>query len=343
MAADASHASPRAVPAYGEIKDWVVACDNTRFCDAQGGSEDHPDLSMTIRRQAGPGGLLDVTLESQARLAPASLRLDGAPLDATGPWSGNDSQTSLVISQQAAAAFLRTIRNGADLSFGPAQEGTTAVLSLRGLAAVLLLMDDVQGRIGGETALARPGPIPADQVPAEPALPKVKVAVAAPPPLSPQAAQALIASVRGARQDALTKAECEPEEDVATSHPGDEAQLLSRREALVLLECFRGAYQSMSLAYRVPLDRPDKAERLVLPLPLEPAPRDTFFSAQFDPKTGLFSMRGLGRGLGDCGSSASWAFDGKGFQIAAYAKQSRCKGNISWPVLWRSTTEQERP
>ena len=337
--------TPRAVPAYVEIKDWLAACDNTRFCDARGFSDDHPELSMSIRRQAGPEGRLEVTFESQAKLDPTTLQLDGAPLDAAGPWTSRSDGdlTSLVVPQQTAAAFLRSIRSGSNLSLGPVTGGKTAVLSLRGLAAVLLLMDDVQGRIGGVTALARPGPMAAAQVPAEPALPELRVIPPKPLPLSPQTTQALIAGVRGASRDALTKAECEPEDDVTAAHPGDEVQLLSPREALVLLECFRGAYQSVSLAFRVPLDKPDKAERLALSLPTEKSPTDTFFSAQFDPETGLLSMRGLGRGLGDCGSSASWAFDGKGFQIAAYAKQGRCGGSVSWPVLRRSTLRQERP
>ncbi|MBF0130661.1 MAG: DUF1176 domain-containing protein [Alphaproteobacteria bacterium] len=344
-AASAVAASPRSVPVYVEIKDWLAACDNTRYCDARGFSDEHPGLSMVIRRQAGPEGRLEVAMASESRLDPATLMLDGTPMDMRANWRTrqDDRTTTILATDHTAAAFLKAIRNGTILSFGPVKDATTPVLSLRGLAAVMLLMDDVQGRIGGQTALTRSGPATVDQVPPEPAAPIVAMAGPMAPPLSSQATRSLIDGVRASRQGVMAATECQPEEDVRTPHEHDQAMLLSPHEALVLLECFRGPYQSASLAFRVPPGRPDQAERVTLDLPLEEAPIDTFFRAGYDPATHIFTMKANGRGIGDCGMSASWFFDGKAFQLAAYAKQGRCGGIVSWPVLWRSGIREARP
>ncbi|WP_156612601.1 DUF1176 domain-containing protein [Paramagnetospirillum marisnigri] len=344
MAAWAAMAAPRSVPAYAEIKDWMVACDNTRSCEAQGSSDENPGLSMIIRRNAGPEGSLEITLASESEIEPSSLMLDGGPFNTAASWAirRDERSTMLLASGQQAAAVLKALRNGIVLSSGPRKDRSAPALSLRGLAAVLMLMDDVQGRVGGEGALALPGPAPADQVPPAPALPMV-VAAAMAPTLSPQAARSLIGAIRVAKASDMTAAECEPEADVGTPHDRDRAMLLSPGEALVLLECFRGPYQSASLAFRGPTDRPTQAERLTLPLPLEAAPMDMFFSADYDPTTHIFAMKANGRGLGDCGRSASWVFDGRRFQLAAYAKQGRCGGIVSWPVLWRSANVPVRP
>jgi len=344
MAAWAATAASRPVPIYAEIKDWMVACDNIRSCEAQGASDEYPGLSMIIRRQAGPEGLLEITLASESGIEPSSLMLDGAPFDTGASWTilRDGRTTMLLAARQQAAAVLKGLRNGTVLSSGPLKGRSAPALSLRGLAAVLMLMDDVQGRIGGVSALALPGPAPAGQVPPAPAIPMVTAAALA-PTLPPQAARTLIGAIRAARASDMTAAECEPEEDVTTPHDQDLAVLLSPDEALVLLECFRGPYQSASLAFRGAPDKPSQAERLPLPLPLEAKPMDIYFSADYDPATHIFSMKANGRGLGDCGRSASWVFDGRRFQLVAYAKQGRCGGIVSWPVLWRSANVPVRP
>ena len=48
-----------------------------------------------------------------------------------------------------------------------------------------------------------------------------------------------------------------------------------------------------------------------------------------------------GRGIGDCGVDASWAFDGKSFRLVHYAAMDNCMGVYpdDWPVLYRARTD----
>ncbi|MGH6755523.1 MAG: DUF1176 domain-containing protein, partial [Bradyrhizobium sp.] len=48
-----------------------------------------------------------------------------------------------------------------------------------------------------------------------------------------------------------------------------------------------------------------------------------------------------GRGLGDCGDAADWAFDGTAFQPLSYALMDQCRGvtQDDWPVLYRARKE----
>ncbi len=71
-----------------------------------------------------------------------------------------------------------------------------------------------------------------------------------------------------------------------------------------------------------------------------PESRGEYGSADYDPATATFSTSAKGRGIADCGESASWVFDGKDFHLAEATWQDRCGGGSAgdWPVIWRSRT-----
>ena len=50
------------------------------------------------------------------------------------------------------------------------------------------------------------------------------------------------------------------------------------------------------------------------------------------------SYSNKGRGVGDCGDSATWRFDGNNFVLASYSSLNRCGGVLpdDWPVYWRT-------
>ncbi|WP_175724569.1 DUF1176 domain-containing protein, partial [Burkholderia ambifaria] len=72
-------------------------------------------------------------------------------------------------------AWLTMSHNAQMVSFGDPAAARTPRVSLSGLNAALLLIDDTQGRIGTVTALLRKGTRPASSVPAAPALPPAPV------------------------------------------------------------------------------------------------------------------------------------------------------------------------
>ena len=65
---------------------------------------------------------------------------------------------------------------------------------------------------------------------------------------------------------------------------------------------------------------------------------DSFTNADFDPATATLSQYAKGRGVADCGVSASWRFDGERFVLKAYALLDRCGGVQpgDWIDLWRT-------
>jgi hypothetical protein len=101
-----------------------------------------------------------------------------------------------------------------------------------------------------------------------------------------------------------------------------------------------GAYQGSGLLFRVPRAQPAKAVRLLLPTLPGAKPHDVLTSADYDPAHGRLHHYAKGRGLGDCGETASWVFDGRAFVLAEWASMTRCTGVQAdhWPTLWRSRT-----
>jgi hypothetical protein len=291
---------------------------------------------MTVHRAAGPAGKLSVTFDTEKSVADLGVLLDGKPFDLD--WHRQigtpkaDDDPSVTFADRTAYEILRGIRNGKLLSFGAAGDTDAPAISLDGLAGVLLLMDDVQGRIGTETALARVGPAPAATVPPEPPLPASPKPPTAPAKLSDDKAKALVATIR-ASPSLMTPADCDA--DIADAD--DQAYPLTTDTALVLIDCLHGAYQSSSVAFLAPIDHSEKASRLTLAVPLEKDPVDYVTEGNYDPDTGTLTMAAKGRGLADCGMSATWVFDGARFQLTDLARQDRCGGEPGdWPTLWRS-------
>jgi len=332
----AVRAAGPAAPFYAEYKSWLVACDNTGSCTARAFALDGgPATDITVTRAAGPGGAVSAAIRGETGFDAGSLTLDGKPLPLGAGWQrhSSDDETSLTTQSLGPLhALVQQIRNGATLGLG---NGMT--IPLGGIAAALLRLDAAQGRVGTVTALLDPGSKPADTVP--PALP---MPVIAPHPiiarLGPGEAGRLIAAAQSASAARWTKEECD-------AQPGEEtpaAFALSDETGLVLLPCLMGAYQGSALGVLV--NRKTAAvSKLVLPLafqgnPAPDDPTDMLTEPDFEVATGTLSTFAKGRGLGDCGLTASWIWNGQAFQLTALNYQDACGGVEpgDWPALFRS-------
>jgi hypothetical protein len=208
---------------------------------------------------------------------------------------------------------------------------------LDGFAAAILRLDDRQGRLDNVTSLSRPGALPASRVPAPPALPKIlDHPVGA--RLAPGEKKSLIAAVRIGQKAIFTKEGCEA--NLTAMKP--EAYALGAQQALVLIPCLMGAYQGSSLAFIAPRGG-GPAKRLIAPTPYlgnDPDKSDAsyFTESDLDPKTGTLSMSAKGRGLADCGMSASWIWNDRTFVLSEMTLQQACGGIEpgDWPILFRS-------
>jgi hypothetical protein len=344
LLAVAGGAATAAEPVDVDYRDWTLVCDNGGDCSAFGLMRDEASpaaLQVVLHREPGSHGGMQLRLIGLPRDATA-LALDGRgialPLhgwdwspeiddagrdpSGIGEWASDD--------EAAIRELVATVRNGLRLHLATDPE---EFVSLAGLGATLLRMDEVQGRVGTQTALFRRGPAPAGAVPPAPSLPVV--------PAAPYRDRALTDAERALAAD-LARAQVRFGEDECWREEYGDAQdlvePLSPGLALVLMECLRGAYQSSYVPVRVEL-RSRRAERVRLPnLPGRP-PFEAVVFGEYEPGNGRLSHFSKYRGLADCGESAHWLWNGREFQLAALNRMRRCAGYGlgDYPPLWRTS------
>jgi hypothetical protein len=320
-------------PVQKEFRDWVVTCDNLRSCIAEGANKDNATLIVRFGREAGPRGTVSMTIYGSPNSSDAmQLQLDGKPLRVTKEdWysDGTDDDQSFETDNQGEIhTLIDALRNGHALTSGEAKT------SLDGLSAALLLIDDVQGRIDTDSAWIRRGDKLPDAVPAAPTAPVVVAHPYHGPALTKtESAAVTAAALAQSKQDSNADCDLDASEDT----PNTEADRLDEHDALVMVECYRGAYQSGYRMFRVPIAQPAKVRMIVLPsIPGQQA-EDILTDAEYDAAKGTLKHFAKGRGIGDCGESAQWTFDGRDFVLAAMASEPRCPGILlDFPVLWRS-------
>ena len=334
---------PGIQPVYREIGDWLVACDNTRECVAKYvlGEQDgdtnpyDEDAGIVIERAAGPSGGLSVDVTSGVSFDPDTIRIDDAIPRRRPTWDRSDENRGASIDGDDALSFVRAIRDAKAVLWSGS--GHASRVSLRGLAAILLTMDEAQGRIGNVSALARPGPRPATDTLA-PVLPPIIRRGARPAPLTKP--DAIAQAVRRLQARTLTAHDCDREAGVS-----DSADPLDTTNVLVLLGCGRFAYQTSVLAFVVPRAEPGKARLLELPDPMASAPPDResrgeYVEGSFDAATRVFGQYAKGRGMADCGFMQEWTYDGTAFRLSSYTLQRRCGGGPGdWPTLFRTRVQ----
>lgn len=331
------------VPVLRQTKDWITGCDNLRNCHALSApSGEHGTqysaLTLHVQRRAGADGPLEIRLDQRGEPAELSaLRLDGQPLEPSllealvllpEKKGAQTEVTRYEIADPARARqWLERLRNAAELRLAGNDE---AWVPLNGLSAALLLMDAVQGRVDGVTALWRPGPRAASEVPARPLPAQLRAY-----PGAPALTQAERTRLSAAAAKLATPATPNDDEDYVAAEPQVEVYPLTAQRALtvVLSDCaaYTCDYQISSWSRS---DPPQWKALHRQAVPMENA--DGSGGAHYDPETGVLSTYYLTRGIGDCGETAQWLFDGETFQLSDYRKMPTCNGLSSgdWPRLW---------
>ncbi|MFH0129015.1 DUF1176 domain-containing protein [Variovorax sp. VaC1] len=286
--------------------DWEIVCDNTRTCRAAGYQVDRGDsapVSMLITRAAGPATAIEIQLqlggESDVK---GAVRLKVGKASISG-LQGSDSELD--------AGQVRTILPEllkSDEATVTAGGGRKWALSLAGLNAVLLKMDEAQGRIGTPGALVRRGSNPESSV--LPSVPMPVVHTITPPKKHP-GDDALAARIFPALNLNDAQSLCNSTDKVdATSVQVDR---LSDSKVLLSLGCDVGAYNSTSLLW-IANDKP----------PYAPVAIDA--SGDYDGKDASVTSTMKTRGIGDCMSVETWHFNGKDFVRTSATMDSMCRG-----------------
>ncbi len=341
LSATAIQAGPEAVPLYREIRDWVVACDNLRSCQAIGVADfGYSPLRLVVSRDADPEAPPRVRLVYAGPTERFPLSSDGRPLpdtlaNALHHEKGAD-ESILSGEGEVVVGLLAEWRNARVLRLEEAAEEAEAVVSLSGLSAALLLMDSVQGRLDSRSALYRPGERDDGEVPAPPGPPQLHPFPGA-VPLADAERRRIAEAVMAA-----TRSEWE-EPDMGSQAPEAEAYALTEREVLVLIRTWCAAYNCSFALYRVARAAPHPRR----PLRLDPRPfgGDAFGGwLDYDEGTGQLGYFSKGRGLADCGSEVGWLFDGERFQLQSARLMQRCAGipPDDWPELWRTVQPGQR-
>lgn len=297
--------------------DWELACDNTRTCRAAGYQSDEEEMAVSVllTRKAGPrqsviGELMlgspddDNTLSKFPALLKLSMRVNGKSVGQV-----RIRKDSLVaqLSADQVAALLAALPRKSRIEW---QTGRLRwQLSDLGAAAVLLKMDEFQGRIGTQGALIKKGTRSEDSVLAPLPAPIVEAAVLAKP--RPSDDQMTTGQVKALRHALLAVLK---DDDCSVSLEGENElsiDRLSNTKLLVSMPCWRGAY-NMGDGYWVINDKPPYHPVLV-----------TTSGSEYGE--GSITSSHKDRGIGDCWSSEAWVWNGNEFAQAAKSSTGMCK------------------
>jgi hypothetical protein len=148
--------------------DWEIVCDNTLTCRAAGYGPEDPEngVSVLLTRAAGPDQPVGAQVQlghydEQAAPLPSQVQMtvDGRPLGSVK--LAKDSATGRLTPAQTAALLSAMLGKG-EVAWSVGDQSWQ--LSGKGANAVLLKMDEVQGRLGTTGALVRKGSKPETEV-----------------------------------------------------------------------------------------------------------------------------------------------------------------------------------
>ncbi|BCU57159.1 DUF1176 domain-containing protein [Enterobacter kobei] len=301
-------------------KDWEMVCDNTLTCRAAGYSTEETEEgtggSVLLTRKAGPDSavagevvLADTESDDNATSGTLMLWINDQPAGALK--AAEDDRWTLTTAQTQ--ALIKAVKGSGKVEV---KEGRTPfVLSGNGATAVLLKMDDVQGRIGTPGAFIKKGDKPESSVHAAvpaPVIQAVKVTPGETRTLSKADADALKPQLLATLNKDAQCDRLQPAEGDAQEGDGDiTVTPLDARHVLASTLCWRGAYNE-GYGYWVIANTPDAKPVLVT-------------ESATDYSDGVIAMGQKGRGLGDCWATASWVWDGTAFRLSHESTTGMCR------------------
>lgn len=313
--------SAQAVDAAFDHGDWQLVCDNTRTCRVAGYQRDDADMPVSVlfTRKAGAGTAVagrvmlgDGWQDSVLGALPAQFRvalwIDGK---AHGERMMTKNALEAELTAAQIAALLKALARDSRIEFRAGK--VVWALSDRGAAAVLLKMDEFQGRIGTVGATYRKGKQPETNVP--PPLPAPIVKAAALAPAKPGDAQFIAKhgdAVRKALRSATDEDSCGDLYASGEEERSLEAVRLTKTKLLVSTRCWLAAYNAGN-GYWIINDTPPYRPQHV-----------TSDATDFDSGTLMSTQKA--RGLGDCWGSEQWTWDGTDFVQTASSSTGMCKG-----------------
>jgi len=316
-------ASAGAAEANETFKDWWTTCDNTRDCAAFGFSELSDEVMgyLKVTRAAAADAQPAAKIAIYADDGPWTLSVDGRFIAAVNAKGEDGAAASADLTPGQSAALVAAAARGTWLEVASAGRPVGRI-SLAGSAAALRWMDDRQKRAGTVTAILAKGP--GKTVPPPPEAPLVRAAPAVaqsdlpktPPP-----------SVLTATRDC---------EDHARDLDVDPVVgRLSPQLTLWAPLCSHGAY---NLIYRLLVVDARGARPAPIRYPGQAKDESDLMNIEYDAATQTLSNFDKGRGLGDCGATTEWVWDGARFTPKGQNLMGECRGvpPDDWPSSYRT-------
>lgn len=323
LAAAQAATGPSEVKSFG---DWAVACDNLRFCEAASLMADEnldnvPQIAIT--RDGGPAGALaiDVWPDTEYR-GSWRIEVDGKPV-----LSGTVAKPSLVITGTQANQLIDAMLKGQTLTLRGGDK-LLSQASLKGISATLRYFDAEQGRAGTVTALVARGAKPASAVPNAPAAPRIAF-------VRPSGkAAAVPAALRAAMGK---QSECDAVYDGGEGElPKTETFPLGGGKTLALIPCGSGAYNFSSVPFVIERGKAVVARFDQVPGWTQAEGIATLVNAGWDPAKSELGSYMKGRGMGDCGASETYVWDGAMFRLIEARAMGECRGSMNWLRIWKA-------
>jgi hypothetical protein len=334
------------------FKEWIVACDNVLTCQAVSlvpeptpaeleaaqltvGTPAQPAVDpwerfgvLRLERDAGPHAPLRMLL-SDFDGTPARLMVNDNALAARL----TQAEDGWRVEPADQGAFIDALYSGTML-VQDASGRTLSEIALDGLWSTLVYMDERQGRLRTPSAALRRGRRPNSSVPPAPALPVVQVAArASERPLT----------IPKRRLDAARREFGCTEEDVGRVSADETLAPLGGGRTLLLMSCGAGAYNYNSLVLIASREgntiriMPARFDVTRDPIDGEPDPiAISVTNGDWDPATMSISEFAKGRGIGDCGTAATYAWDGQSFRLIEQKEMSECRGTRELLTTWRA-------
>ncbi|MDP5280947.1 DUF1176 domain-containing protein [Sphingomonas sp. DG1-23] len=323
LAAAQAATGPTEVKSFG---DWAVACDNLRYCEAASLMADEtldtvPQIAIT--REGGAAGALAIDIWPDAEYRGGyRLEIDGRTM-LVGTLAGKSLVVTGTQATQLAEAMLKgqaIVLRGDDKALSQA--------SLKGISAALRYFDAQQGRVGTTTALVAKGTASAGTVPGVPAAPRVAFVR---PVGKPAAISAALRAAMGKQSDC---------DSVYAGGEGDppqtETYALGGGKTLALVPCGSGAYNFSSVPFVIDGGKAVVARFDQVPGWTEAEGIATLVNAGWDPAKAELSSHLKARGIGDCGASETYVWDGAMFRLVEARAMGECRGSANWLRTWKA-------
>lgn len=322
------------------FKDWIVGCDNLRGCTALGLPSDDAQVGSYVKVIRGgeptaePNVVFVTYVDSPEPGAKLALAFDDRSLpglpSAPLPLDTDESLLSAALDGAAARDFIAALNKANSLTMTilaangqPDADATPGVVSLSGASAALLYMDDMQKRVGTTTALRSPGDKNPSTIPAAPAEPVVVAVKMTEVEDKPPAALAALAKKHSDDGDC----------------PNTLTPITIRLSPSIMLWGVCTSAGAYNFFYDFSLVENGKVRPVVFEIPKSLGDSSNSLTNPSLSDDGLsISQFDKGRGIGDCGVSGAWAWDGEKFRLVDYAAMDTCMGVSpdDWPVLYRA-------